>query len=137
MTTNSNKNLSAGRQGAKLHLEAKNRDIFGKKLKKVRIIGKLPGNIFGPDFKSQAITVDVKDFKRIYHTAKETGVVYIKTDRKKIPVLIRNVQKHPVNNILLHVDFRKIDLSQKIETNVTKLCQNMAFPYICLACSDL
>jgi len=106
------------KKSTKLHLDAKNRDIFGKKLKKVRIEGKLPGNIFGPDFKSQAITVDVKDFKRIYHTAKETGVVYLKADSKEIPVLIRNVQKHPVNNLLLHVDFRKIDLKQKIEAKV-------------------
>ena len=118
MKIDSKKNLPAGRQGVKLHLDAKNRDIFGKKLKKVRIEGKLPGNIFGPDFKSQAITVDVKDFRRIYHTAKETGVVYIKTEGSETPVLIRNVQKHPVSNLLLHVDFRKIDLSQKIETKV-------------------
>lgn len=118
MTIDTKKNLPAGRQGAKLHLNAKNRDIFGKKLKKIRIEGKLPGNIFGPDFKSQAISVDVKEFKRIYNTAKETGVVYLKADGKETPVLIRNVQKHPVSNLLLHVDFRKIDLKQKIEAKV-------------------
>lgn len=111
MATDSNKTT-------KLHLEAKARDIFGKKLKKVRIEGKLPGNIFGPDFKSQSISVDVKEFRRVYNTAKETGVVYLKTEGKETPVLIRNVQKHPVNNLLLHVDFRKIDLKQKIEAKV-------------------
>ena len=106
------------KKSSKLQLDAKKRDVFGKKLKKVRIAGMLPGNIFGPDFKSQSITVDVKEFRRIYNTAKETAVVYIKTDDKETPVLIRGVQKHPVTNLLLHVDFRKIDLSQKIETKV-------------------
>ena len=109
---------AAAKKDSKLQLDAKKREVFGKKLKKVRIGGMLPGNIFGPDFKSQSITVDVKAFRRIYNTAKETGVVYIKTDDKETPVLIRGVQKHPVTNLLLHVDFRKIDLSQKIETKV-------------------
>lgn len=105
-------------KNVKLKLNAQKRDIFGKKLKKLRIEGKLPGNIFGPDIDSQSITVDVKEFKRIYRQAKETAVVYINHDKKETPVLIRGVQKHPVNNILLHVDFRKIDLKQKIETKV-------------------
>jgi large subunit ribosomal protein L25 len=105
-------------KSTKLVLEAQNRDTFGKKLKKLRIEGKLPGNIFGPDIKSQSVTVDVKDFRRIYRKAKETAVVYIKHDKKETPVLIRAVQKHPVKNILLHVDFRNIDLKQKIETKV-------------------
>ena len=105
-------------KNVKLKLNAQKRDIFGKKLKKLRIEGKLPGNIFGPDIDSQSITVDVKEFKRIYRQAKKTPVVYINHDKKETPVLIRGVQKHPVNNILLHVDFRKIDLKQKIETKV-------------------
>ena len=71
------------KKSSKLQLDAKKRDVFGKKLKKVRIAGMLPGNIFGPDFKSQSITVDVKEFRRIYNTAKETAVVYIKTDDKE------------------------------------------------------
>ena len=96
---------AAAKKDSKLQLDAKKRDVFGKKLKKVRIGGMLPGNIFGPDFKSQSITVNVKEFRRIYNTAKETGVVYIKTDDKETPVLIRGVQKHPVTNLLLHVDF--------------------------------
>ncbi|MEX1052569.1 MAG: 50S ribosomal protein L25 [Patescibacteria group bacterium] len=102
----------------KLKLGALKREIFGKKLKKLRFEGKLPGNIFGPDIESQSITVDALDFKRVYRKAKETAVIYITHDKKETPVLVRGVQKHPVSNILLHVDFRKIDLKQKIETKV-------------------
>lgn len=102
----------------KLKLEAQKRELFGKQLKKLRKEGKLPANIFGPDIKSEAITVNVIDFKRIYKQAKETAVVYIKHGTKETPVLIRSVQKHPVIDLLLHVDFRKIDLTQKIETKV-------------------
>jgi large subunit ribosomal protein L25 len=80
--------------------------------------GKIPANIYGPNFKSVSITVESKDFNKAYKVAEETGVVYIKLDQQEIPVLIKNVQMHPVRHLILHVDFRKVDLKQKIETQV-------------------
>lgn len=102
----------------KFELVVKGRDIFGKQLKKLRRGGEVPGNIYGPGFKSTAVSVAVKDFSTIYRKAKETGVVYLQLGKEALPVLIRNVQRHPINNITLHVDFRKIDLAKKIETEV-------------------
>jgi large subunit ribosomal protein L25 len=103
---------------SKLHLKVEKRNIFGKKLKKLRIEGRLPANIFGPGFKSQSISLDIKDFNKVFKTAKETGIIYLKLDASEIPVLVRGVQKHPVSGNILHVDLRKIDLKQKIETKV-------------------
>lgn len=102
----------------KLLLEAASRTIFGKKLKKLRKEGIIPANIFGPDFKSQAVSINFKDFSKIYKIAKQTGVIYLKLDSNNLPVMIKNVQRHPVNDNLLHIDFRKIDLKQKIQTDV-------------------
>lgn len=102
----------------KLLLEVTPRTIFGKKLKKLRKEGIVPANIFGPDFKSQAVSIIFKDFSKIYKIAKQTGVVYLKLNSDNLPVMIKNVQRHPVNDNLLHIDFRKIDLKQKIQTDV-------------------
>lgn len=102
----------------KLSLTVTPRSVFGKKLKKLRYTGIIPANIFGPDFKSQSITVPFKDFTHTYKVAKETGVVYLQLEKQEIPVLIKIVQHHPVNNAILHVDFRKIDLKKKIQTEV-------------------
>lgn len=102
----------------KLILAVKSRQVFGKKLKQLRREGQLPANIFGEQFKSQAITVNFKDFIKVYRTAKETSVVYLQFSKNEIPVLIQNLQKHPVTDLILHVDFRKVDLSKKIETEV-------------------
>lgn len=99
-------------------LEAADRKIFGKKLKRVRREGQVPANIYGPKFKSQSVSVPLKDFQIVYRKAKETGVIYISLGKDEVPTLIKNVQKHPVGGHVLHVDFRKIDLSQKIETEV-------------------
>lgn len=102
----------------RVSLKVDKRDVFGKKLKKLRKSGIIPGNIFGSDFKSQAVSLDSKDFNRAFKTAGETGIVYLKLDKQEIPILISNVQAHPVKDSTLHVDFRKVDLTKTIEARV-------------------
>ena len=95
-------------------LEVVKRDIFGKKLHRLRKSGQIPANVFGPDFQSVSIAVGEKDFFNVYKTAQETGIVYLHLGTDEIPVLIKQLQFHPVTDKLLHVDFRKIDLQKKI-----------------------
>ena len=102
----------------KVTLKAELRTVFGKKLNKVRKQGLIPANIFGPDYKSQSISVVYKDLVKTYKLVGETGVVYITLGKENVPVLIKTIQRHPLSSSLLHVDFRKIDLSKKIEANV-------------------
>ena len=102
----------------KVTLLVKSRELTGKKAKKLRREGLVLANIYGPEFKSQAVSVNLKKFIQTYKTAKQTGVVYISLDQKEVPVLIKNVQRHPVTDVILHVDLRKIDLKKKIQTEV-------------------
>src|SRR3989344_1562079 len=116
---NTKKNLAGNTN--EITLIVKPRSVFGKKLKSFRKTGNIPGNIYGQDFKSQSVRVMFKDFTKVYKIAKETGVVYLDLDKKEIPVLIKNIQRQPVNDSILHVDFGKIDLKQKIQTEVPVL----------------
>lgn len=102
----------------KVSLKVELRTVFGKKLNKVRKQGLAPANIYGPDFKSKAISVVYKDLIKTYRVVGKTGVVYLSLDKENIPVLITSVQKHPLTRSFIHVDFRKIDLSKKIEASV-------------------
>jgi large subunit ribosomal protein L25 len=103
---------------SKLILTAENRTAFGKKTKRLRKEGFLPANIFGQDFESLAITVKALDFQKIYKTAGETGVVYIEVGDKSIPTLLGDLQYHPSLGMILHADFRKVNLKKKIEAHV-------------------
>ncbi len=102
----------------KIILDVNKRELIGKKAKKLRKQGLILANIFGENFNSQSISVNFKDFIRVFKTVKETGIVYLRLDKEEIPCLVKNIQYHPVNNNILHVDFRKIDLKKKIETEV-------------------
>ncbi|GIW62393.1 MAG: 50S ribosomal protein L25 [Patescibacteria group bacterium] len=103
----------------KIQLKAEVREKTGKRTnKKLRREGKIPGNIFGRDFKSQAVAVDHGEFHRVYKQAGRTSVVYIKLDKKELPVLINHIEYHPLTTDFLHIDFKKIDLKQKVSAEV-------------------
>lgn len=102
----------------KLMLEVTARELVGKKVKKLRREGKIPGNIYGEDFVSKAVTIDATQFAKLFRHAGETHVVYLQLDKEEVPVLVHNVQTHPVNGATLHIDLRKVNLKKKIEANV-------------------
>lgn len=103
---------------SKLVITAEPRKVLGKKVKKLRSEGILPGNIFGKDMKSYSLQLVDKDFRKLFKEAGETGVVEVKVKDKTYSVLINTVQKHPVTGKTLHVDFHKVNLKEKITANV-------------------
>lgn len=105
----------------RLELNVTKRDMLGKKVKSLRREGKLPGNIFGEEYKSTAVTVDGTDFSKIFRHAGETTVVYLHLDKDEVPVLVQNIHKHPIDGRFLHIDFRKVNLNKKIEAQVPVL----------------
>lgn len=101
-----------------INLAATPRKEMGKQVKTLRKNGLVPANIFGQGFASMAITLNTREFVTAYKQAHETGLVYVQVDKDSIPTLVAHIQKHPVNDTLLHIDFRKVNLKQKIETSV-------------------
>lgn len=98
-------------------LKVEKRTVLGKKVKKLRKDGFVPANIYGKDIKSQAVQVPQKDFEKVFKEAGETGLVDIHLGTDVIPVLIHNLQSDYHNNIL-HADFFKVNLKEKIKTEV-------------------
>lgn len=99
-------------------LTAEPRKVVGRKVKKIRLAGAVPANIFGKRIKSEAIQVAAKDFEKIYKEAGETGLIELKVGVKTHPVLVANLQRHPVTDIPIHVDFRQVDLKEKVVAKV-------------------
>ncbi len=102
----------------KLRLVVEKRAVLGKQAKKLRREGYLPANIYGKSIVSQAVRVKLDEFRSVYKKAKGTHLVYLQIDKEELPVLIQNVQQHPVTGKYLHADFRKMDLKEKTEAQV-------------------
>lgn len=102
----------------KIILKAENRTVVGKAVKSLRNKGVIPANIFGSDIKSQAISIGEMEFNKTYRESGETKVIYLEIGTTTIPTLIASADKHPVSEKILHIDFRKVNLKEKIEANV-------------------
>lgn len=102
----------------KITLKAQKREVLGRKVNKLRRNGVLPANIFGKKINSQSISVDLSDFEKIFKKAGETNLVELYVAGQVKPVLIHNVQKDPVTDAPLHVDFLQVDLKQKVVAQV-------------------
>lgn len=98
----------------KITLKFEKRDLFGRKVNRLRKEGKLPANIFGKKVESTAIIIDYKEFSEVFEKAGETQII----DLGGKPVLVSNVQVDPVSGMYLHIDFRQVDLKEKIEAAV-------------------
>ena len=103
----------------KITLKVQKRNELGRKVKNLRRDGIIPANIYGSGFKSKAVQVALKDFEEIFKKVGETTVVELSVDSEKaLPVLIHNVQKNPISDLPIHVDFLKIDLKKKVVADV-------------------
>lgn len=102
----------------KYTLQAQKREVTGRQVKKLRRQGQLPATIYGKKVASVSVTVRASDFAKVYEEAGETGLVELTLEGKLRPVLIHNVQKHPVTSRPLHVEFYQVDLKEKVRTEV-------------------
>lgn len=99
-------------------LSAQARTVLGKKVKKLRKEGLIPAHVFGNKIKTVHVQVKALEFAKVFEKAGETSVISLEVDKDKMPVLVRNVQIHPLTDAPLHIDFYQVNLSEKVEVNV-------------------
>lgn len=100
-------------------LQAKNRDLTGKKVKKLREQGLLPAVIYGHGIKSQSLTIPTKEFDLVYKIAGSSSLVDLQIDNSQpVKILIHRLQKDPVTEEPLHADLYKIKMTEKIKTEI-------------------
>ncbi len=105
-------------------LETEKRNTFGKKNKSLRSTGVIPVNMYGL---GDSVSLQVKE-DTLYKTLKEAGYttpIKISVDGKnETYTLVRNVDRHPVTDALVHVDFLRVDMEKEIEVQVPVLLIN-------------
>lgn len=96
------------------------RTLNGRKVRQLRSQGILPANIFGKGMSSISIQISRKDFAQLYTTAGETKVINLSVegDSQTHPVLITEVQTDPLTDAPVHVDFRQVNLLEKISAPI-------------------
>jgi len=89
------------------------------KAKKIRNDKKIPAVIYGSDFDSLAISVDELEFNKVFEQAGESSLINLGIDDDKSEkVLVQDVQKDPVTLNVIHIDFYKVNMKEKIKTAI-------------------
>jgi large subunit ribosomal protein L25 len=109
-------------------LEAVKRSDSGKnEARRHRAAGRLPAVVYGPSKDGKApvgvpVTVDPKGLMRIFHS--DSGVntlITLKLEGTATQVLVREYQRDPVTNALLHADFYQLAMDKAIVVTVPVL----------------
>ncbi len=102
-----------------LTISAKARTLKGRKTDALRGEGAIPAVVYGFNTEPTNITVDRNEMERLYQTAGESTVVALEVEGKTVNVLLQDYQRDALTSFLTHVDFRAIDMSQKVEAVIT------------------
>lgn len=79
----------------------------------------LPGIIYGGDDAPQPVVLSANEFtKAMQQEAFFSQIVNVRVDGADQQALVRDLQLHPVNEKVLHVDFLRVAADRAIQTNV-------------------
>ncbi|MEP9410627.1 MAG: 50S ribosomal protein L25 [Candidatus Brocadia sp.] len=100
-----------------LDLKAEKRTTKGSKgVKKLRMAGQIPAMLYGHKQDNVMLCLKKSEFARILHTG--TRMVRLTFDNKKESALIKEVQYDTLEDSVLHVDFSRIDLNERVKLRV-------------------
>ena len=87
--------------------------------RRLRNSGKTPGIVYGAAVDPQLIELD---HNALWHALKKeafhSSILDLEVAGKSQPVLLRDVQYHPFRQLVLHVDFQRVDPNKKLHTKV-------------------
>lgn len=102
-----------------MELKAQKRNIKEKKAQVLRHEGFLPAILYGHKIASQPLTLNAKDFSKVFRQAGESELVDLQIEEEKpVKVLIKDIQRDPVSDVLIHTDLYQVELTEKVTTKV-------------------
>ncbi|MFL2746062.1 MAG: 50S ribosomal protein L25 [Dehalococcoidia bacterium] len=103
-----------------LAIDITHRTTVGKKVKKLRQNGKIPIRLFGGGLDPMPMQADASSLGKILSQAGFNSPIFVNFDSSKEEnvCFIREVQRDPITEELLHIDLLKVDMSKKIIVEV-------------------
>lgn len=96
-------------------LEAK---LRSETARETRENGLVPAVVYGKDVPSKSVSVVVGDFTRLFREVGQNHVFTLKVGKDSYPVLVHELQRHPVTGKALHIDFLTIDMKKEVHVKI-------------------
>ena len=101
-------------------LELQPRTVFGKKVKQLRQKGYTPVHLYGSGIGASSHQIETQILGQVIPEVGTNIPVTVKVtgDETDHVCFIREIQRHPVSEELLHVDFLRVDVTKSIQSRV-------------------
>lgn len=101
-------------------LQISPREVMGKATKRLRKSGIIPANISGHKEESQAVQVEALAFEALRRAHGATGLITLRLSgsERAQTALVRRVQRDPRSGKILHIDFSRVSLTERITMKV-------------------
>lgn len=110
---------------SELKVHATERSGLGKnRANKLRQEKKVPAVVYGRDKENLHIALDARELEKVYGLAGMTTIVDVVLGSNEMPVLFKEVVRHPYKNQFVHVDFHAINMNERIRVQVPVVLQN-------------
>lgn len=95
------------------------RSVTGKKVKELRKSGRVPVHLYGRGIESQALQAEAHVLRRVLPQVGTNIPLSLELDAEGENIcFVREIQRHPVTEEVLHVDFLRVDVSRAIQAEV-------------------
>lgn len=96
------------------------RETGSRSSRRLRREGLVPAVVYGQGAEPALVAVDHHDLSQAFHTVAGANVVInLEIDGGSgVPTLVRAIDRHPYKPFIRHVDFVRVDLSQKVHAEV-------------------
>lgn len=111
-----------------ISLSAKIRKEVGKKTQYLRDLGRIPAVVYGNKIENILLDLNEKEFSKVLKTAGESSLIELKIegDKEKRPVLVHEIQKDPVTDKIIHIDFFQASLKEEVEVDVLLVIEGVS-----------
>ena len=107
-------------QAEQVELAAQKRTTLGRKVKQLRREGWVPAVMYGHGFDSVSLQFEERNLTKLLSHVGGSQLISIKVKGQKQPemALVRDVQRDVVKGTLLHVDFYRVDMAERLTTEI-------------------
>lgn len=105
----------------RIELAAEPRTVLGKQVNQLRRAGWVPAVMYGHDFDPLPLQLPAHGLKHVLAEVGGSQLIGIKVAGRDQPemALVRSVQRDPIKGTLLHVDFYRVSMTEKLTTEVS------------------
>jgi len=103
-----------------VELAAEKRTVLGKQVKQLRRQRWVPGVMYGHGFDPVPLQFEARDLRHLLSHVGASQLVRIGVKGKEQPemALVREVQRDSIKGTILHVDFYRVEMTERLTTEV-------------------